>query len=449
MDVSLNKRFFRILDIRAIHLAVFFGVLFALKIVLLYSCYNHGMGFVNSDEVARVIFSKRFAETGDYSSFEYFWLPLPFMIVGLIGKLINNEYYIATIGTNTIWSFGTMCYSVFWLLRLLSRRIIGSPFKYWSIAIGIGCVAITLPWQTIGSLSGFSEPLSWLGVVGATTVLMRMEEVRKSGDLRAIWVGFLLAVANFTRYECWVITAFMIPILFWLGRPTSKMNTRGVMQLLPAVLASLVAIAPIVFWIYVNQREFGDPLRMLEFTHRFETSLVGESNSIATMISFLKLSVATNPLLLIMVALCACLRMGSLKNLIQFMLPLASLVMILFSVSMKGIPWMVGERTLALYCFWFFCPAFDFLTDRMSARPKLLLGVCILFTIINLTCLRAMPLESAYTKQLLAREVVQHLNKKLPQGRRPKIAFLGADAYEDAMYLIWPVIGDFIPLPAD
>ena len=341
--VALPRRAYRFFTVACVYICI--GIV--VKLILLAAGMKSGVGFATQDEVARVVYASRFGSYGDTSSFDYFWLPLQFIVVGILGRLLGSEYYVATLISNSALSVMTIAFGML-SIGQIARDDERSERDTSGIAQLIAfIIAITTPWGTIGSLTGFAEPFAWFGVSGAILFLL----ISERSFARALWAlplaGLFLAIASFSRYESWLLsTVFPVAaILVSGGHLTSKRTVRCRSLLVVVVIgSSLVSIAPIVYWLVVQYQVSGNPLKVLEYTHRFETDAFGRASKLLTLSRFVGLSLPYSPLLAPLIAISLLPQRWNVRYAILLGLPFLQLLAIALSVTSGGIPWIMPDR---------------------------------------------------------------------------------------------------------
>ncbi len=432
------------------------AVSLCVKLALMYSAHRAGISFLNSDEAARLVFAKNYVETGAISSFDYFWLPLPFMVVGWLASLVNHEFFVATLIVNTLCCFGVYLFQTHSLWCVLKdRRDEAQSGGAFPLVAAI-LVGLTTPWQTIGSLTGFSEPLSWFGLSGAAWALLQWVRGGRGSTMLPLLTGCFLAIACYTRYEAWLayvlVEAIVVPMAVVRMREGSP--SRRAALALSALSGALVAFAPIWYWCQLNMQAYGDPLRILEFTHRFDTGLSGQARPLATVFQFLSESLARNPLLVVLVALGCMSRRWCRGYTVLFLFPLVNLLALILSVSRSGIPWMVGERALGFFSMTMVAPAALVLGAQLQALKRGLAvtagaAAIVVAVSLNLGSLFTAPIQSVYPREILTRSAVAAAVRDRSDGRVLRIAIPGTAVWESAGYLIWPRGNDLVPIPAE
>lgn len=343
------------------HFAAALLVLIVIKLSFQVLAVRTGAFFVSRDETARLHYVWKFADSGDISSYEYTWLPLPMIVVGTVGGWMEGRFLAALVSTNTILC--TLALLFTFASAVLVRRWraadASSPSTIWGWPFLGALLAAAYPWQSTFSLQGYAEPFLFfgvsLGIFGGVTACK--PGWRSLAGLALSGAGF--AVAAGARYEAWAFGA-LFPLLALaitvppllrdsaMGRPV---RDSVVFAAMGGVIGSMLAAAPILWWMLVNQSASGDPLAPLGTTHRFIAEAGGEILPGTTLLSLLEETLPREPWLPALLAIALLQRRWSLPALLLVLLPAGHLFLILLMTAKGGVPWIYGERALSLHAF--------------------------------------------------------------------------------------------------
>lgn len=447
-----------------LHFLAALVALIAIKAALQTLAVGTGAFFVSRDETARLHYIWKYADSGDISSYEYTWLPLPMMVVGSIGGWMEGRFLAALVSTNTILcTFALLfAFAAAVIVRRWNAPDANSPRTIWGWPFFGAVLAAAYPWQSTFSLQGYAEPFLLFGV---SLGIMGLVVACKPGwrcavGLLASGLGF--AVASGSRYEAWAFSALFplmalaisVPPLLRdsaMGRPVRSSTIWATLGLL---IGSVIAVAPVVWWMLVNQSASGDPLAPLGTTHRFVAEAGGEILPGTTLFSLLEQTLPREPWLPALLALALLQRRWTIPSLLLVLLPVGHLFLILLMTARGGVPWIYGERALSLHAFLLAFPAAlaagDFLrfegtrTDRLlRAGPAVLLAVILLHRIALTT--EHPPGEFEHLRQ--TRELVDRALRHEPLPPGHGIVVPVGNPWYDGHELVAPSGADIIAAP--
>ncbi|MEQ8822127.1 MAG: hypothetical protein RLY93_17965 [Sumerlaeia bacterium] len=413
--------------------------LLALFLLLRHEAIQAGAFFTTQDETFRVHCARLFAENGDYSSYDYTWLPLPIIVGGFLGDALGGHYYQATLLINTVLVALALLAGLgaAWVAarpHFHGRR----PAVAWA-GVGMGgLMALTLPWVVWASVQGFAEPFLWFGLMmghlGAAIVCGR------GAHSRRLAAGFLVAgggvaIAACSRYEAWLYAAALGPagaLILWVQWKNASRDSerRPIRWEVPALLlAWAAALAPVFWWMSVHWVVHGDPFYTFVGEHRVIPGPTGEAQDLRTAMELWGDSQRWLACLGILVGIVLMTPKWSLPYAALTVPPLVHLLAVLVSIGRGGIPWIFPERVFSFHALALAFPAGLALAQMAAGRagaeswrktrrklwPRIALASGLFLLIAGLGVGRTMlPPIGAYESQRVTRERVERALRHRP-----------------------------------
>ncbi|MCB2155379.1 hypothetical protein KQI84_10870 [bacterium] len=410
-----------------------------------------GMFILSGDELSRFWYAKYFTETGSFATFEYTWLPLPIWVNGCLSELLKCGVAEVTMVGNSLLCLAIVLVGAYgaWLVR-----------SGWVAPLVGGLLALTSPWQTFASLSGFAEPFSWAGLMIATIALA----AAATGGAARVAVSFVVAgiavaVAALSRYEAWVFAPGILVggaiLLWWRYREaTGASERRKLLQFgIPALaVAVLVAAAPIVFWLNLHARVHGDWTRPFAQTHWFATTGMGEASGLRTAFGLYEKSLPYNFWIPVLAIVALMKRRWSMTYAALVVPPLCHfLAMTVFSAR-GGVAWIYGGRLLGFHCMALAVPAGIVLVEAMKDRDaKLrmyLAGGVLAVILASQVALTLTPPEGGFERLRITRDVLQEELEDHPLAEGEKIGVPSGDQIRNGWVLLTDEQGDLLETPS-
>jgi len=405
-----------------------------------------GFFYFSTDEPARLGYARDFALTGNFHTFDYTWLPLPIWVAGTLGQFMDGDFAAATLLINRCLGLAT-------ILCLTAAAWVVRPDR-WTALLTV-LLLLATPWQVLSGATAYAEPFAWFGMslVGLGLAVGTLGR-------RALVAGLLMSgvgtgVACLSRYEAWlyapgvVIAGAVLVGLDAIAEVGVGNRFRRIAWLLPVwVVASVLAVAPVVWWMSVHAEHFGDPLRPFALTHMFRQVGVGEASPNLTPLELYRWNIFQCfwvPVLALLAVLHRgwCLRFAAVA-----IPPLLHLAAILWFSRSGGIPWLAPERTLGFASLSLAVPAVIVMADWFRSGGR---GVAFVYTLVLGTSLvmALTPPEGEFGDWRETNRNLRELMKRQPLARGEKIAVPPGDLYASRAALIWPETGRLVPTPAE
>lgn len=209
------------------------AALVALKVAAMLWALHCGFAQVSDDDYARTVIAQTFAHAPKLDPSGTSWLPFPFWLYGgvmmIVGRSLSAARAIA-------FSLGIVAPAIPYA-GLRSMHIARIP-----AAAGAALAALT-PWSVWLGLAPVPE--AWAGACAAAALFFLAGE-------RAVIAALLALVASLSRYETWPVAAFVAVVCAVRARRDRA-----------SIVAAIIAISGIAFWIANNAVMHGDPLHFV------------------------------------------------------------------------------------------------------------------------------------------------------------------------------------------
>ncbi len=468
MGFTASKIISKQIVYRSLYFVLFGVLLLSIFLVLQQIAASRGLAFNSGDEFARLSYARNYAEKGDWSSFNYVWLPLPFIVIGKLARWINNEYWIATrIVHSTLCFLGVLAgWLATWVVAHDSRsnreQITGK------IGASLGALlATTSPWTIFGAILGFAEPFAWFALAGATSGFVLATKPGWRFVTGCLIAGFSIGIGAGSRYEIWVLSVLYLPIVAFIFLCQWRMNLWHSVQgkwkifaLAGVLLGAILAITPMAWWISIYQEHYHDPFRMFESTHRFESDSLGVIRPTESVVAMFRFGLAQTFFLTAFLLIAALPRKWSLGTFILFAIPAGHLLVMIVSSMKSGIAWVVPERTLGGHTLMLAFPASLVIARRLipglwafSWKNRALAFLAWMAPVgvmlISQTFLATNPIENSNRRGIATHQELTEVLEHKHLGDGEKIALPAGDTMSESNLLIWPIQRDVLSLPFD
>jgi hypothetical protein len=209
------------------------AALAALKVAAMLWALHCGFAQVSDDDYARTVIAQTFAHAPKLDPSGTSWLPFPFWLYGGVMMVVGRSL--------------TAARAIAFVLGLVGPAIAYAGLRSMQIAripaaAGAALAALT-PWSVWLGLAPVPE--GWAGACAAAALFFLAGE-------RAFFAAALALIASLSRYETWPIAAFVAAVCVVRARRDRV-----------SIVAALVAISGVAFWMVNNAVAHGDPLHFL------------------------------------------------------------------------------------------------------------------------------------------------------------------------------------------
>ncbi len=456
MTTTESKRIARFFPPAAWAAAPFLLVL-VVHLILRVVAERAGVFPISTDESVRVEFASIFARTGDYSTFHYLWLPLPFVLNGTLGLLLSGDFWRATLLSNTaatVLSIWAMMAAVFALVyygkgRIATRR----RMRRASVLAGLtGLAAASAPWTTFLSHMGYAEPLAWAGqsfcILGLVLASL-FRGWRAAGAF--VLAGLGVAAAAMARYESWLFAPGLLAagglllVLRAINRDSGP-DRSSLAEWAGLLAGVIIAFAPILWWLSIHKREWDDMLRPFAWYHRFDIDEAGRARPEATFFAGWKATLHHTFWLPVLALVPLFPRRWTVPYAMLAVPPLLALLAFIVFSTRGGVAWVVPERSLGYFTMVLVFPAALCAADwaaggtGRSGRLRRNLAALLFFALfagMNVIFTRT-PMVTNFPEVRETRPLVNRALARVPLGRQEKILLPPGDMHQNGWVFVHP-----------
>ncbi len=234
-----------------------------LKIIFQIILFQNGMNWLTADDYSRTVISWDWLQ--DPRIYSGVWLSLHFWLNGLF-IAIFKDLWLSSVIANSFFSALTLCYFYFIVNKIFDRKT----------AVISSLIYCVFPFQAWLSSSGMPEPSFFFFVTASLFYFLKWYEFLKEkqntkANIHLTISALLLSVANLLRYEGWFfsLTLILLTLLVLLK------NRTVVKQAVIFIFISLISLASIFWWFYLNNRDYNDAFFFIKETTRIYKDVAG------------------------------------------------------------------------------------------------------------------------------------------------------------------------------
>jgi 4-amino-4-deoxy-L-arabinose transferase-like glycosyltransferase len=229
------------------------------KLVFQLIVIQSGLGWLTADDYSRTVISWDWLQNPRiYSGV---WLSLHFWLNGIF-IWVFKDLFLAPVIVNTVFSVLTLIY-----LYLLFDVIFGR-----NIAVISTLIYCVFPFQVWLSTSAMPESVFFFFITlcfYCFVLWYRNYDHPRNSDLYILYAALSLNVANLLRYEGWFFTIAFVIIIGVL----SYRKFGFTRQLYYNLGISLASVLTMLWWLYLNHRDYGDALFFIKETGKIYSGL--------------------------------------------------------------------------------------------------------------------------------------------------------------------------------
>lgn len=234
------------------------GSLIIFKLLFQIIVIQSGLRWLTADDYSRTVISWDWLQSPRiYSGV---WLSLHFWIEGIF-IWIFKDLTLAPIICNTLFSALTLVYLYLTFERIFTRQV----------AVISTLIYCAFPFQVWLSTSAMPEPVFFFFITLAIyyfVVWYQKHDVKNS--IQYIIISAVsLNIANLLRYEGWFFTVAFIIMIGILSFKKNKNNRQFYIN----TAYSLLSVISILWWLYLNNRDYGDPFFFIKETNKIYAGL--------------------------------------------------------------------------------------------------------------------------------------------------------------------------------
>ena len=234
------------------------GLLVITKLVFQLIVIQSGLRWLTADDYSRTVISWDWLQSPRiYSGV---WLSMHFWLEGIF-IWIFNDLTLGPVICNTFFSLLTLVF-----LYLTFERIFTKQVAF--ISTLIYCV---FPFQVWLSVSAMPEPVFFFFVIFSVYyfVIWYQKHDYKNSIQYIMISAVSLNIANLLRYEGWFFTVAFIIMIGILSYRKNKSNRQFYIN----IAYSLLSVISILWWLYLNNRDYGDAFFFIKETNKIYAGL--------------------------------------------------------------------------------------------------------------------------------------------------------------------------------